>query len=498
MALGPLNNTTGHTRILLDLRKDMLDLQRQLGTGRASETYGGLGSGRNSSLSTNAKLSDITAYQSTISLVQIRLDVGDQALGRLSDLGNEVKTGALTGEYSLQGDGQTIEQLAARLRLDEAVAMLNSRADDRYLFGGNQVDNPPVETADVILNGSNGRDGLLTLIEERKAADLGTGDMGRLTTTATATDFTVSEDGVHPFGLKLASVTTDIVGATTTGPTGSPPSTTVTLGANQPVEGDTVRFTFNLPDGTQTEIELTAVTGTPEDGQFQIGATVAGSIANLDTAVQSEIQRVAKSELAAASAITASGEFFDGTAGSPPLRVDGPPFDTATGQIAGTASNTVIWYKGSTSTGNPRLTAEATVDDGLDVAYGVEASEEPFRWLMQNVAVFAAETFDATDPDESDRFDALRTRVGTALNYPPGVQSINAVRVDIGIGASIMDQASQRHDDSEALLQDLKATVEGVDTNEIAAELLTVQTRLETSYEVTSIIASLNLSNYLR
>ena len=47
-------------------------------------------------------------------------------------------------------------------------------------------------------------------------------------------------------------------------------------------------------------------------------------------------ERLANTQLVAASAVQAGNEFFNTDASHPPLRVDGPPFDTATGLVDGT------------------------------------------------------------------------------------------------------------------------------------------------------------------
>ena len=57
----------------------------------------------------------------------------------------------------------------------------------------------------------------------------------------------------------------------------------------------------------------------------------------------------------AASAVAAGNDFFNTDASHPPQRVDGPPFDTATALVDGTAANTVAWYTGDNATDDPRI-----------------------------------------------------------------------------------------------------------------------------------------------
>jgi flagellar hook-associated protein 3 FlgL len=167
---------------------------------------------------------------------------------------------------------------------------------------------------------------LKQIIAERQQADLGTGTppTGRLVITAPTasapTTVSVGEDVAgSPFGLKLgsASVSSDMInsGTTVSSIAGSPATVSITLGAN-PVPGDQVNFTFNMPDGTTTTMQLTATTTSPPPaGSFTIGATPAATASNLNTALNTSISTVANTTLVAASAMAAGNDFF-GSAGA--------------------------------------------------------------------------------------------------------------------------------------------------------------------------------------
>ena len=126
-----------------------------------------------------------------------------------------------------------------------------------------------------MLYGTGTQAGLTQLINERRQADQGVGDMGRLAVSSpplTTTVTSVAEDG-SAFGLKLASVSSSLTGATIAQPAGTPPAVTVDLGAVNPNDGEKVKFNFKLPDGTTESIELTARRRTtpPPSGSFLIG-----------------------------------------------------------------------------------------------------------------------------------------------------------------------------------------------------------------------------------
>src|SRR5205823_7896619 len=139
-------------------------------------------------------------------------------------------------------------------------------------------------------------------------------------------------------------------GATVTGPTGSPASVTVNFISN-PNPGDAVTFAFNLPDGTTQQLTLTATNALPPAaGAFTVGANPNATAANLQASLTTAVGKLAATSLSAASAMAAANNFFDIDAGQPPMRVAGPPFNTATTLVAGTAADTVTWYTGEMGT----------------------------------------------------------------------------------------------------------------------------------------------------
>lgn len=88
----------------------------------------------------------------------------------------------------------------------------------RYMFGGSKTENKPIEDPYAILNGSGTRAGFRQVVGERKLADLGTDHLGRLDVSVATDTVTLAEDGTHPFGLKLATLSTSSANIATTLP----------------------------------------------------------------------------------------------------------------------------------------------------------------------------------------------------------------------------------------------------------------------------------------
>ncbi|SRR6266545_1470782 len=479
---------------LVDMRRQLDELQRQLGTGKKSDNYAGLGLNRGLAVGLRAHLSSLDAFSNAITNVHVRLDLAQTTLGRIGEIAHSVKASALQSFAAVDSNGQTVAQLTAYSELGEILGLLNTQAGDRYLFSGRGTDQPAVESIGRIMNGDGPRAGLKQIIAERNQADLGANGLGRLLISApTLTSVKVAEDVVSPFGLKLAGVTSNLTGATVT-PSGPPTASTVDLIAGNPNDGDTIQYRFTLPDGSTESITLTATTSAnPGPNEFAIGATSDVTAANLQTALTAAVGKLAGTSLSAASAVAASSDFFN----DPPQRVVGPPFDTATAFVAGTPSDTLSWYTGETGTDPARATATARIDTSITVSYGLRANEEGIRFLVQNVAALAAMTFSPSDPDAAARSAALNERVRAALDMPPGVQRIEDIEAELAGAQTSMAAAADRHQQAKNTLADMLQQIEGVPNEEVAAQILALQTRLQASLQTTSLLYQTSLVNYI-
>ncbi len=487
-------------RSLVDMRAQLDDLQRQLGTGKKSATYAGIGLNRGLTVGLRAQLSAIGGYGDTIGTVGTRISLAQISLGRMSNIGHGMKSTILNSAYDPDSNGQTTVSKTAQAELDELLGLLNGQVGDHYLFSGRSSGTSAVETTDHVLNGDGARAGLKQLITERNQADLGAGGLGRLDVTApTATSVLIAEDAVSPFGFKLASVGSTLTNAVVTGPVGTPAAITVNLTAGNPSAGDSIKFQFTLPDGSSENVTLTATTASPPGAnQFTIGGSAAATTTNLQAALTTAVGKLATSSLAAASALAASNDFFNIDGANPPQRVGGPPFDTATALIDGTASNTVSWYIGEAGSDPARSTVAGRIDQSLTVAYGVRANEEGIRWVVQNVAALAATTFLPSDPDAAARNSALNQRMMIALDVPPGIQKIQTIQAELAGAQTSLAAAKDRHQQFTSTLSDLLQSIEGIPLEQVGAQILALQTSLQASLQTTAMLYQTSLINYLR
>ena len=485
---------------LVDLRSTLDDLQRQLSTGKKSTTYAGLGVERGMTVGLRAQLSAIGSFDSVADNVQTRINVAQTSLGRISDLGNSVKTAMMQGSYGTDAVGANTAQSTAQFSLDEALGLLNTQAGDHYLFSGRATDKPAVETYDHIMNGNGAQAGLKQIISERKQADIGTSGLGRLTVTSpTATSVSVAEDAVSPFGFKLASISSSLTNATVSGPTGTPPAVSVDMSGGIPNAGDTLTMRFSMPDGTTENLSMTATTTSPPGpNQFLIGADGTATAANLSSAITTSLGTLAATALTAASAVQASNEFFSADASTPPPRVTGPGFGSATAMTTGSSADTVIWYTGETGSDSARATATARIDPTLAVGYGVRGNEQGLRSIVQNLATLAAVTIAPSNPNGGDLSSALNGRLTQNLTGSPGAQTVASIQTDLA-GAQVSIKAAQdRHQQQTATLSDYLQQIEGVSNEDVGAQILALQTRLQASMQITSMMYQTSLVNYIK
>ncbi len=483
---------------LTQMRSQFTDLQRQLGTEQKSETYGGLGGKRGLDVALRSRLTEVQSWQNTIDHVGLRLDIAGQTLERVTDIALEVADAADPNSFDVLPNGLTTGQNIAHASLAELVGLLNTDVGGRYLFGGRKVDDDPVAKVDPLLKGDGTRAGFNQVVEERRQADLGptvaAGNLGRLDVSSAGTTVTVAEDGAHPFGFKLEGVNSTLSNVTVTGPAGSPATMDVDF-AGQPATGETIRVFFTLPDGSDTDIELTVGDGV-EEGTFALGATPADTAANFEAALTDTLATTAATTLRSASAMAAADNFFNTTSGTEPQRVDGPPFDTATALVDGGAT-TIEWYQGDNTADDPRAGVTARVDDSLSVSYGMRANEEGLVNVIKSVAVYATQTFTAGDDIDEERHAALAERVYDELADQSGSNTLRSLVVEVATMTYTVDRAEQRQVAMAGTLTEAVEGIEGVNLEEVAAKLLGLQTLLQANYTTMARMADMSLTNYI-
>ncbi len=246
---------------------------------------------------------------------------------------------------------------------------------------------------------------------------------------------------------------------------------------------------LNTTDSVQTLLsKIDSITGTSTP------STISGGVITLHTDNAASLTVTSSNTAAfAALGLPASGTV---TATQPPLRVGGSPLGAATSLVNGTA-NTVAWYTGEAGSGSARATATARVDQSVTVQYGIRANERGIRLQIQTLAVFSAVTTSVTNPNGAVQVSALSERVAKNLTPQLGQQTIQEIQTDLATAQSKIKDAKARQEQSQGLLQGIVDQAESVSPDQVASQILALQTNLQASFQTTALIAQLNLTKFL-
>ncbi|MET1754385.1 flagellin [Novosphingobium sp. RD2P27] len=142
---------------------------------------------------------------------------------------------------------------------------------------------------------------------------------------------------------------------------------------------------------------------------------------------------------------------------------------------------------------NDRNRASARVSEGLDVKFGVLASDlgskimEGFRTLAEMGPI--GET--VTDAQKATLSDAIK-------QIESGLIDIRSINAENGRKQAQIETLGTRSEDRAILLKELISRSEDADLAEVGSELKMRQTVLEASYSVFSQLSGLSLVQYLR
>lgn len=437
--------------VISKMQDRFADLQVQLGTGMKASTLADMGRDLPMSLSVRSRLTKIEGFSANIDTVNLRLSFLDKTMTRFDAIESEGRSSATQGQYGTNNINMATLPSLSKARLDELVTLLNSDVAGRYLFGGSNTDSAPLPEMSALLNGQGGKAGFQAVVSERKTADAGIDGRGRLVSThvAATTAVTLAEDGVHPFGMKVSTVSSTSGAVTVaqpapgTAPLGDEVSITFApTPAAQIASGETISMGLTLPDGTETQITLRAVTAaeaTGAIGEFVIGADAVDTAENFKTALDAELVQVGTDTLSAASTFAASENFFNGP-GEPVLRVQGNPA-TATALRIADSTDTVMWYNGQTPAVSAQGLGRLQISTaGGTVTLGEKApSSAQYGFQISAVSADTANidtTYTAANPSSvSVAFTAVPAAgesVNVTLNQPDGTTRTVALTAVVG------------------------------------------------------------------
>jgi flagellar hook-associated protein 3 FlgL len=133
----------------------------------------------------------------------------------------------------------------------------------------------------------------------------------------------------------------------------------------------------------------------------------------------------------------------------------------------------------------------------MTIAYGMRANEQAISTLVANVAVLAATTYSAGNPNAQTSYQALSQSVAANLDGKAGTQKITDIEANLANAQTTVANATTLNTQTQNTLQNMLQGIEGVDQNKIGEQILTLQTNLSASMSITARLAQLSLVNYL-
>ncbi len=153
--------------------------------------------------------------------------------------------------------------------------------------------------------------------------------------------------------------------------------------------------------------------------------------------------------------------------------------------VPGTAANTVIWYTGETGDRSGAFDRDGT---HRSVAVGLiwracqrrrHPQSGPERRDARGRAQFRPSNPNGVAPEQ--RLDQrLTVNLGA-----PGTQTITDIESDLATAQTSLQAAKVRHQQTSSTLSDFLQQIDGVSNEDVGAQLLTLQTRMQASMQVT-------------
>ena len=257
---------------------------------------------------------------------------------------------------------------------------------------------------------------------------------------------------------------------------------------------------FTLPDGSHEIIKLTAgTTNSPGEGIFSVNGTTDDVATSIQNALDYQIKNNVAAEGEAASRIQGALDFYLTSGNGEPKRVVGATPETATTLGTATAAGkpTVDWYVGDNAAGNARDTATALVDNHLKVSYGARANEDSIARQLAYMTAFTLPKYDQDSTADQNRYTEFADAISSGLSSVTQGDVVKTIHTELGIAKKIMNDADQRHVTTLSMLETASDDIEGINQEEVAAKLMTIRNTIEASYQATSMIYQLSLTNFI-
>jgi flagellar hook-associated protein 3 FlgL len=137
------------------------------------------------------------------------------------------------------------------------------------------------------------------------------------------------------------------------------------------------------------------------------------------------------------------------------------------------------------------------IDEYTDLDITSIAGQNGFEQMMMMLTMAA--NIDIPDPmvdvaTSADFNDVLNRMIAVTRQ---AVTSVEALANTLGGKYEFLGSVRLSHEDEKSMLQGLIDGAENVDPTEVSAKILTLQTQMESAYQVTNLVSQLSLINYI-
>jgi flagellin-like hook-associated protein FlgL len=497
---------------ILNTQKNLLDLESQVATEKASQDYKGIARDSQHLINFENTRDLLDQFTRNNELMDVRLEIAQESTSGLEETVRDFRDVLLqfyqNADYSEESVAD-IQQWAFR-SLSTIEGYLNTEADGRYLFSGARVTTQPadfgfteLEDFQAHYNGetvtyATTRDAQLAdfslsqdsagntnwLYFERDAGASGvsriTGTTGQFANIAPGTTITVSGTGSNDGTYTVQSVggggtTIDVVTKQLTNEANQAAATLTTANGDKYTAVDFTDLTFDRATSTITAAAAGSLSAVEVGSTITIGGTTNND--NAYTVVSNDGTNI----------VVASKTLTDeGSAGS---------------EVAGTIS-AASYYSGDTTVLTHR------VDDDRSFSYDLTAVDPAFEKAIRAMSIIAQGEFGT-----AGGLDQNQDRVGDALylldnsldattssSGPYGTEqtgNLERVLKDLSFDRVLINRMNTTHENFINYLDGQIDATEGVDNLEVITKLLDESRVLEASYEAMSRIRQLSLTNYM-
>lgn len=133
--------------------------------------------------------------------------------------------------------------------------------------------------------------------------------------------------------------------------------------------------------------------------------------------------------------------------------------------------------------------SQVTIDDNLNLTYGVSADDQAFQTLVKAMQLVRTA---AANPGKWTEYSTQAREMLTQAS-----DQIRSIHAKVASDAATLETNKDAHTDSVATLTDRVATIEGIDQTEVAARLSSAMNVQQATYTVAGQTQKLSLLNYL-